>query len=175
MNKCVEFITAIAAKRRREEAMRRACRDEERAQAERVRAEAEAKTAALRAKEAQPREQAKIQNYLQSLWLQQANTSRPPLYPDPETADMTEAERAAAYHAWRVEETTYTPSPPPTSTAPQSQNGELDSATRSYQAWAKAIEEKKFDLKSYTQQMRLLSQFQELGITLHAGFTISEA
>ncbi|MFO3795959.1 MAG: hypothetical protein ACK8QZ_01565 [Anaerolineales bacterium] len=92
-----------------------------------------------------------------------------------QAAEQAQAERAAAYHAWRVEETTYTLPPPPTSTAPQSQNGEPDSATRSYQAWAKAIEEKKFDLKSYTQQMRLLSQFQELGITLHAGFTISEA
>ncbi|MBI4762574.1 MAG: hypothetical protein ACOYYF_01965 [Chloroflexota bacterium] len=52
----------LAAKRRREEAMRRACRDEERAQAERVRAEAAAKNAAMQA----AREQAKIQNYLQS-------------------------------------------------------------------------------------------------------------
>ena len=65
--------------RRREEAMRRACRDEERAQAERVRAEAEAKTAALCAKEAQQREQAKIQNYLQSKAALEAMLQNPAL------------------------------------------------------------------------------------------------
>ena len=70
---------ALAAKRRREEAMRRACRDEERAQAERVRAEAEAKTAALRAKEAQQREQAKIQNRLQSKAALEAMLQNPAL------------------------------------------------------------------------------------------------
>ncbi len=75
--------------------------------------------------------------------------------------EQERAERAAAYRAWRVEETTYVPptEPPVTPAQPQTQaaESELDSAMRSYMAWVQAAEAGTFDTQAYTRVMKQTS------------------
>jgi hypothetical protein len=72
-------------------------REEEEAQRRAVHAQVAAKNAALRAKEAQMREQAKIQNYLQGKAMLEAALTNADQAAWLEQADMSESERHAAY------------------------------------------------------------------------------